>query len=59
MALNAEVDLKSFWYILKPNGEMTSVNDYEYRNGEGNLQALVTYEMAKERRSNGEPLTSD
>ena len=55
MALNAEVDLKSFWYILKPNGEMTSVNDYEYRNGEGNLQALVTYEMAKERRSNGEP----
>ena len=55
MALNAEVDLKSFWYILKPNGELIPVNDYEYKNDGENLHALVAYEMAKERRSNGEP----
>jgi threonyl-tRNA synthetase len=55
MALNAEVDLKSFWYILKPNGELIPVNDYEYKNEGENLHALVAYEMAKERRSNGEP----
>lgn len=55
MALNAEEELKSFWYILEPNGELIPVNDYKYKNDGENLHALVTYEMAKERRINGEP----
>ena len=54
-ALNAEDEIKSFWYILKPNGELIPVNDYEYKNDGENLHALVAYEMAKERSSNGEP----
>src|SRR6187200_1466985 len=33
-ALKAEEKLQSFWYILQPDGNMTPIKDYEFKNQE-------------------------
>jgi threonyl-tRNA synthetase len=54
-ALKAEEKLQSFWYILQPDGNMTPIKDYEFKNQEKNLQALANYEMAKKRAIDEHP----
>lgn len=47
-ALKAEEKLKSFWYILQPNGELISVNKFQFNNHK-NLEKLANYEIKKVR----------
>lgn len=54
-ALKAEEKLQSFWYILQPDGNMTPIKDYKFKNQEKNLQALANYEMAKKRAIDEHP----
>lgn len=48
-ALRAEDSLQSRWFVLEPDGEMISVNDYKYKKGQNNLKSLVSYEISKRR----------
>jgi threonyl-tRNA synthetase len=54
-AVNSEEKLESFWYILKPGGELIAVNDYRFGKDEKNLHAFATYEIKKKRTSDQEP----
>lgn len=54
-ALKAEEKLQSFWYILRPDGEMVPVKEYKYRKQDQNLQTLANYEVAKNRAVNQQP----
>ncbi|RLF98298.1 MAG: threonine--tRNA ligase, partial [Thaumarchaeota archaeon] len=47
-ALLAEEKIKSYWYILTPEGKMISVNEYDFRGRRG-LELLTRYEIAKSR----------
>ncbi|PVX24329.1 MAG: threonine--tRNA ligase [Candidatus Bathyarchaeum sp.] len=47
-ALKAEEKLKSFWYILNPDGELIPVEDYRFK-GRKNLEKLCKYEIKKVR----------
>lgn len=54
-ALKAEEKLQSLWYILKPDGMLTPVNEFKFKNKQMNLHALVNYEMAKKRTVDEQP----
>ncbi|HZI71120.1 MAG TPA: threonyl-tRNA synthetase editing domain-containing protein, partial [Nitrososphaeraceae archaeon] len=54
-ALKAEEKLQSLWYILKPDGMLTPVNEFKFKNQQMNLHALVNYEMAKKRVVDEQP----
>jgi threonyl-tRNA synthetase len=47
-ALKAEEKLRSFWYILQPNGELIPVEDFRFK-GHKNLEKLAKYEIKKVR----------
>ena len=47
-ALLMEEKLESFWYILTPEGEMISVEDFDFE-GHENLEAFARYEIQKSR----------
>jgi threonyl-tRNA synthetase len=47
-ALKAEEKLKSFWYILQPDGELTPVDKFRFK-GHKNLEKLAKYEIKKVR----------
>jgi threonyl-tRNA synthetase len=53
-ALKAEEKLESFWYILEPDGKMTSVADYNFK-GRENLHKFANYEISKVRASQQMP----
>jgi threonyl-tRNA synthetase len=47
-ALKAEEKLKSFWYVLQPDGEMIPVEDFRFKGCKG-LERLCRYEIKKVR----------
>ncbi len=47
-ALKAEEKLKSFWYVLQPDGELIPVDDFRFK-GYKNLEKLAKYEIKKVR----------
>jgi threonyl-tRNA synthetase len=47
-ALKAEEKLKSFWYILQPDGELIPVDKFRFK-GHKNLEKLAKYEIKKVR----------
>jgi len=47
-ALVSEEKLKSYWYILTPEGKLVEVKDYDFSNNP-KLKSLATYEMEKVR----------
>jgi len=53
-AAKAEEKLQSFWYILKPNGKMTSVENFSFK-GHENLEKFAKYEISKVRASQQMP----
>lgn len=54
-ALGAEEKLQSLWYVLKPGGQMTPVNEYNFNKQDENLQVLTKYEVTKNRGANEQP----
>jgi len=53
-AVKAEEKLESFWYILQPDGEMTPVGEFNFKDYE-NLQKFANYETSKVRASQQMP----
>lgn len=53
-AVKAEEKLESFWYILQPDGEMTPVGEFNFKDYE-NLQKFANYETSKVRASRQMP----
>lgn len=53
-ALKAEEKLQSFWYILKPSGELISIEQFDFHNYE-NLEKFAEYEISKVRASQQMP----
>ena len=53
-ALKAEEKLKSYWHILKPDGELTPVEDFNFK-GHVNLEKFAKYEISKVRASQQMP----
>ncbi len=47
-ALKAEDKLRSFWYILQPDGKLTPVEEFDFK-GYKNLEKLAQYEIEKVR----------
>jgi threonyl-tRNA synthetase len=47
-ALKAEEKLKSFWYIIKPDGKMVPVDKFDFSKHKS-LEKLARYEIAKSR----------
>lgn len=47
-ALKGEEKLKSFWFILQPDGKLTPVNEFKFTNHE-TLEKLAKYEITKVR----------
>jgi threonyl-tRNA synthetase len=47
-ALKAEEKLKSYWFILEPNGKLIPVEKFDFSNFE-NLKKFADYEIAKSR----------
>ncbi len=47
-ALKAEEKLKSFWYILQPDGELIPVDEFRFKEHK-NLEKLAKYEIKKVR----------
>ncbi len=47
-ALKAESTAKSYWHILTPDGQLHSIQDFDFT-GHGNLQKFVNYEISKQR----------
>jgi threonyl-tRNA synthetase len=47
-ALKAEEKLKSFWYIMKPSGDMVPVEEFDFKNYK-NLEKFKNYEINKSR----------
>jgi len=47
-AVKAEEKLKSFWYILQPDGKMISVEEFDFK-GHENLEKFAKYEISKVR----------
>ena len=54
-ALKAEEKLQSSWYVLQPDGKLTPINEYKFKNDEKNLHTLANYEMAKKRTVDEQP----
>jgi threonyl-tRNA synthetase len=53
-AAKAEEKLKSFWYILQPDGKLASVEDFNFK-GHENLEKFAKYEISKVRASQQMP----
>jgi len=53
-AAKAEEKLKSFWYILQPDGKLVPVEDFDFKCHE-NLEKLAKYEISKVRASQQMP----
>ncbi|MEM2464270.1 MAG: threonine--tRNA ligase [Candidatus Bathyarchaeia archaeon] len=53
-ALEAEEKIKSYWFILKPDGEMIPVENFDFT-GYENLRKFAAYEMAKSRAVHQQP----
>jgi threonyl-tRNA synthetase len=53
-AVKAEEKLKSFWYILQPDGKLEPIEDFDFK-GRGNLEKFAKYEIAKVRASQQMP----
>ncbi|HJX02710.1 MAG TPA: threonine--tRNA ligase, partial [Candidatus Bathyarchaeia archaeon] len=53
-AAKAEEKLESFWFILEPDGKMTPVKDFNFKNHE-NLEKFSNYEISKVRASQQMP----
>ena len=49
-AAKAEEKLKSFWYILQPDGKLVAVEDFKFK-GHENLEKFAKYEISKVRAS--------
>ena len=47
-ALKSESKIKSFWHILSPDGKMTELSNFDFKNHQ-NLEALAKYEATKKR----------
>ncbi len=47
-ALKSESKIKSFWYIMSPDGSMTELSEFNFSNNT-NLEVLAKYETAKKR----------
>jgi len=47
-ALKAESTAKSYWHILTPDGQLHSIENFDFT-GHGNLQKFVNYEISKQR----------
>ncbi|MDI9643162.1 MAG: threonine--tRNA ligase [Archaeoglobales archaeon] len=47
-ALRDEKKVVSYWFILKPNGELTKVEEFDFKGFE-NLRKFASYEMEKRR----------
>lgn len=54
-ALTAEEKMSSNFYVLKPDGNLTPINQYKFELGEENLSMLVNYELAKKRSTDDHP----
>jgi threonyl-tRNA synthetase len=54
-ALKAEEKLQSLWYVLQPDGKLTPIKEYKFKNDEKNLHTLANYEMAKKRTVDEQP----
>ncbi|MDH5375807.1 MAG: threonine--tRNA ligase, partial [Candidatus Bathyarchaeota archaeon] len=53
-AVKAEEKMKSFWYILQPNGKMAPVKEFAFQ-GRENLERFARYEISKVRASQQMP----
>ncbi len=53
-AEKAESKLKSFWYVISPDGSMVPVENFEFK-GHDNLKKFADYEIAKSRAVNQMP----
>ena len=53
-AVKAEEKLKSFWYILQPNGKMAPVEEFNFKRHE-NLEKFAKHEISKVRASQQMP----
>ncbi|MEM2321280.1 MAG: threonine--tRNA ligase [Candidatus Bathyarchaeia archaeon] len=53
-ALEAEEKIKSYWFILKPDGEMVPIEKFDFT-GYENLRKFAAYEMAKSRAVHQQP----
>jgi threonyl-tRNA synthetase len=53
-ALKAEEKLISYWYVLDPDGKLTPVEKYNFKNKE-RLEMLAKYETAKKRAVEEQP----
>ena len=47
-ALKAEEKIKSYWFILQPDGKMVPVEEFDF-SGHGNLEKFAKYEISKVR----------
>ncbi|MGA9149778.1 MAG: threonine--tRNA ligase [Candidatus Nitrosopolaris sp.] len=54
-ALREEEKLVSNWYILEPDGRLSSIEDYKFKDRDKNLRSLADYEMAKNRSTEEHP----
>ena len=53
-AVKAEEKLKSFWYILQPNGKMTPIEEFNFKRHK-DLEKFAKYESSKVRASQQMP----
>jgi threonyl-tRNA synthetase len=53
-ALKKEQELKSKWYVLTPEGELTFADEYDFSKDE-ELRIFYSYEKGKDRKAKGEP----
>ncbi len=53
-AEKAESKLKSFWYVISPDGSMVPVEDFDFK-GHDKLKKFADYEIAKSRAVNQMP----
>lgn len=53
-ALRSESKIKSLWYVITPEGEMTPVSSFDFTKHK-NLEILAKYEAAKKRSSDEPP----
>jgi len=53
-ALKAEEKVKSYWYIMEPDGRLISVEEYDF-SGHENLKKFADYEISKMRAAQRTP----
>ncbi len=54
VALEKEEELKSYWYVLTPEGELIDVEKFDFT-GHENLRKFANYEISKNRVADREP----